>query len=88
MKKTNLIFATILIPLDFLMLILAALTAYYLRGESFVTEIKPLIYDLSVGQYLSWAFLVALIWLVIFAFAGLYAIKTDRKFSEEFSKIF
>ncbi len=88
MKKTDLIFATILIPLDFLMLILAALTAYCLRGESFVTEIKPLIYDLSVGQYLSWAFLVALIWLVIFAFAGLYAIKTDRKFSEEFSKIF
>ncbi|MBD3359850.1 MAG: exopolysaccharide biosynthesis polyprenyl glycosylphosphotransferase [Candidatus Buchananbacteria bacterium] len=88
MKKIDLIFATILIPLDFLMLILAALTAYYLRGESFVTEIKPLIYDLSVSQYLSWAFLVALIWLIIFALAGLYAIKTDRKFIEEFSKIF
>jgi len=88
MKKIDLLFAILLIPIDFIMLILAALTAYYLRGESFITGIKPLIYNLSVGQYLSWVFLVILIWLFIFAFAGLYAIKSGRKFSEEFAKIF
>ncbi|MCX6745578.1 MAG: sugar transferase [Candidatus Parcubacteria bacterium] len=88
MKKNDLIFAIILIPIDFLMLILAALTAYYLRVGSFVTEIRPVIYTLSIGEYLSYVFVVSLFWLLIFAFAGLYAIRSGRKFSQEFSRIF
>ncbi len=88
MKKTDLIFAIILIPLDFLMLVLAALSAYHLRVGSFVTEIRPVIYALSFGQYLSYSLLMALAMLIIFALAGLYTIQTDRKFSKEFSKIF
>jgi len=88
MKKTDLLFAIILVPIDFLMLVIAAITAYYLRVGSFVTEIRPVIYTLSIGQYLSYTFLVAIFWLIIFAFAGLYAIKSGRKFSQEFSRIF
>jgi len=88
MKKTDLIFTIILIPLDFLMLILAALTAYYLRVGSFVTEIRPVVYALSLGDYLIYTILVALIWLLIFAVAGLYAIKIRRKLIQEVNKIF
>lgn len=88
MKKTDLLFAIILVPIDFIMLLLAALTSYYLRVGSFVTEIRPVIYALSLGEYLSYSILISLIWLIIFAIAGMYAIKTGRKFSAEFSKIF
>lgn len=88
MKKFDLLFAIILIPLDFLMIVLAAVSAYNLRVGSFVTEIIPVIYTLTYGQFLSWTILVAFGWLIIFAFAGLYTIQTDRKFSQEFSKIF
>ena len=87
MKRTDLIFTIILVPLDFLMLVIAALSAYYLRVGSFVTEIRPVIYALSFGEYLSYSFLLALAMLVIFAIAGLYAIQTGRKFSQEFAKI-
>jgi len=88
MKKIALFFAIILIPIDFFMLILAALSAYYLRVESFVTEIRPVIYTLSIGEYLSYSFLMALIMIFIFAIAGLYTIQTSKKFSPEFAKIF
>src|SRR4030043_340089 len=88
MKKTDLLFATILIPLDFLMLILAALSAYYLRVGSFVTEIRPVIYALSFSEYLGYSLLMAMVMLFVFALAGLYAIHTGRKFSQEFTKIF
>jgi exopolysaccharide biosynthesis polyprenyl glycosylphosphotransferase len=88
MKKISLFFAIILIPIDFVMLIFAALSAYYLRVGTFVSEIRPVIYNLSIGLYLSYSIVAALIWLLIFAAAKMYDIKTDRKFSEEFSKIF
>jgi len=88
MKKLDLLFTFILVPLDFIMLVLAALTAYSLRVGSFVTEIRPVIYTLSFGQYISYSILLAFLWLIIFTFAGLYAMQTGRKFSQEFAKIF
>jgi len=88
MKKNDLIFTVILVPLDFVMLILAALSAYYLRVGSFVTEIRPVIYALSLKEYFAYSVIVSLIWLIIFALAGLYAINTSRKLMNEFAKIF
>ena len=87
MKKTGLIFTILLVPIDFLMLILAAISAYYLRVGSLVAEIRPVIYTLKLGEYLSYSFLVAIIWLIIFALAGLYRIGR-LKLNEEIAKIF
>jgi exopolysaccharide biosynthesis polyprenyl glycosylphosphotransferase len=69
------------------MLILAALSAYTVRVGSFVTEIRPVIYTLKLNDYIFYSILVAIIWLFIFAFAGLYKIER-RKLNEELSKIF
>jgi len=88
MKKTDSIFTLILIPLDFLMLILAALTAYYLRVGSVVAEIRPVVYALSLSEYISYSILLALVWLLIFALAGLYAIKIRHQLIQEINKIF
>ncbi|MBN1325620.1 sugar transferase [Candidatus Falkowbacteria bacterium] len=87
MKKTGLIFTILLVPIDFLMLVLAAVSAYYLRVGSLVAEIRPVIYTLKLSEYLSYAFLVAIIWLIIFALAGLYRIGRP-KLNEEIAKIF
>jgi FlaA1/EpsC-like NDP-sugar epimerase len=86
MKRAALLFTIILVPLDFLMLVAAGLSAYYLRVGSFVTDIRPVIYTLTFSQFISYTFLVAVLWLIIFALAGLYRIER-RKFSREFSKI-
>jgi len=88
MKKSELLFVIILLPIDFLMVVLAALSAYSLRVGSFVTEIRPVIYALSFSEYLFYSLLVALGCLFIFALAGLYAIESGRKFAQELSKIF
>lgn len=87
MKKIALLFTIILVPLDFLMLLLAAITAYSLRVGPIVAEIRPVVYTLRLNDYLFYSLIIAFVWLMIFALAGLYRIET-RKFSEEFTKIF
>jgi len=87
MKRFDLFFSTILLPLDFLMLILAAVVAYFLRFESVVTEFRPVIYELLFTEYIGGVMIIALGWIIIFALAGLYQIKR-RKVSNEFIRIF
>ena len=88
MKKSELIFAAILVPVDYLMVILAGITAYFLRFSAFSREIRPIIFELPFENYIKVVFLTALAWLVIFAFAGLYTTKVRRRFIDEFYKIF
>ena len=87
MKKTDLIFSTILLPLDYLMIILAGLTAYALRYEEWVQNIRPVIFNLDFKQYFFYLWIVGLTWLVFFAVAGLYQIKGPKKIASEIGKI-
>lgn len=86
MKKIELFFASLLIPLDFLMLIAAALTAYLLRFQA-LADIRPIIFDLPFSWYLRMAAMTAVLWLIIFALNGLYAISGPRKLVYELSRI-
>ncbi len=85
MKKSDLFFSVLLIPIDFAMVVLAGLSAYYLRFSAITTDIRPVIFNLPLGEYVSVLMLLALVWLVIFAFSGLYnlrelgAIKTELR---------
>lgn len=88
MKKSELVFTAILVPLDFLMLILASLTAYFLRFNPAIVEIRPVIFDLQLKYYLTIVFFVAISWILIFAVSGLYSIKSNRRLIDQFYKIF
>ncbi len=87
MKKLELIFAAILVPLDYLALILAGSLAYFLRFGSLVTEIRPVVFTMSYQDFFGILAVVALAWLVVFALNGLYSLKR-RSFFNYFSKIF
>ncbi len=87
MKKFALFFTIILVPLDFIMIVLAAISAFLIRIGSLASGIRPIITTLPFGTYLLFSILFAFLWLIIFALAGLYTIKSTRQFSEEFSKI-
>ncbi|MFH0854161.1 MAG: sugar transferase [bacterium] len=87
MKKSELTFAAAQAPLDFLMLAIAAIVAYYIRFESSYTELRPVIYELPFKTYLNIVFPIIFCWLLIFAFAGLYKIKNTRRVLDEFSKV-
>lgn len=88
MKRTELFFAGILVPLDYLMLMAAAMTAYVLRFGSQITEIQPVLFEIPFETYTKMALLVSAIWLIFFAWAGLYTIRGTRKLVDEVRRIF
>src|SRR3989338_3673138 len=89
MKKSELIFSAILVPLDYLMIILAALSAYFFRYSDFYTKyIREAGFFFQLSDFTEIIITVALGWLVIFALAGIYTIRADRKLFNEITKIF
>ena len=88
MKKSELIFNLISIPVDALTLLLAGIASFYLRLRPEVIElVGPVNFDLQLHQFLILAnkFIPAI--LVIFAILGLYNLRGTRKFSKEISRI-
>jgi len=87
MKKSELAFTAIQVPIDFLMLLSASTLAYYIRFESFYSEIRPVIFEIPFRTYLNIISPIILGWLIIFAFAGLYKIKNTRRIIDELSNV-
>jgi len=83
MKRSELFFSFLLVPLDYLMLILAGSSAYYIRFSELTINIRPAIFNLPFFSYLEILLIIALLWMPIFAFTGLYNIKTARKLIKE-----
>lgn len=69
------------------MLVLAGISAYYIRFSDFTTSIRPIIFDLPFAGFLKVVLLIALLWIPIFAFAGLYNIKSARKLVKEIYRV-
>ncbi len=88
MKKTQLFLATMSLPIDYIALILAGVAAYFLRFESFITDIIPIRFYLPFNDYLELILIVAAVWIFFFAIAGLYQTKTRVKLADELKKIF
>lgn len=86
MRRNQLTFAVILLPLDYLALLLAAITAHRLRFGTFLA-LRPAISLLPFADFLKAAAVVALGYLVIFALSGLYAIERPRRILEESVKV-
>jgi len=87
MKKSELFFSFLLVPLDFTMIVLAGISAYYIRYAKFLTDIRPVIFDLHFPYYFNIVLLIAFLWLIVFAFAGLYNIKGARKIIKEVYRV-
>jgi len=87
MKRLELLFTFIQLPVDYLMLILAGVTAYGLRFTKLVTSIRPILFDLPWSRYWPTLLAVALGWIFIFAFSGLYNTNPNRKFASVLTRI-
>ena len=86
MKKSELAFNLLSIPVDALMLLLAEVASFYLRLQPSVIS-KPIIYQLSFGQFLGFAGYIIPILLLVFAFLGLYNLKGVRRLWQEISRV-
>lgn len=87
MKKFELTFAFIQLPLDYLMIVLAGITAYALRFTSFTKNIRPVLFNLPWEKYWPLVFLTALGWIIIFALAGLYNTGSNRKLAGDLTRV-
>lgn len=87
MKRSELAFTLLLVPMDLLALMAAASAAFALRYHPIFTALKPVLFNLNVSKFLSVVFPMALLWMIVFAFAGLY--QTHRvRIAKELSRIF
>lgn len=84
MKRADLFFTVILIPVDILMIFLAFILAYKFR---FYFEIVPASYFEPFNEYIRSFFILVPVWVLIFALNGLYAITERRTSMNELGKI-
>lgn len=87
MKKSGLFFTFLLVPLDFLMIVLASITAYYIRFAELTRGIRPVIFELPFSAFIKIVLFIAFLWLIIFALAGLYNIRSARKLVKEVYRV-
>jgi exopolysaccharide biosynthesis polyprenyl glycosylphosphotransferase len=100
MKKSEIVYSVVLIPLDFAALVLAFILAFVLRNNYTLVppqDIGPLASkigytasDISItfAQYLHYISFILPAMLVIFAFTGLYAIRQNEHWFKRIVQIF
>lgn len=87
MKKSELAFSAILVPLDYAVLIAAGLLAYHIRFTA-IADLRPVQEVLPFNAYLNILFVVAAVWVAIFGISGLYSVRSTRRAVDEIAKIF
>lgn len=84
MKKSELFFAFLLLPVDIAMIIVAFILAYYLRIR---WEIVPFSSDIGLRHYLIYCLYLLPFWVSFLALNWLYSIKRNVSFFREFYRI-
>ncbi|AKM82656.1 TPA: sugar transferase [Candidatus Berkelbacteria bacterium] len=84
MKRVELFFTFILIPLDILMVVLAVVLAYKLRLDY---SSLPSAYIEPFNEYLKFFIFTLPVWFVVFLINGLYSISERKNALNEFGKI-
>lgn len=87
MKKSELAFSAILVPVDYVTLLVAGLVAYDIRFTT-IAGLRPVTEVLSHHVYVNALLIVAAVWIGIFALSGMYTIRGVRRAVDEISSIF
>jgi len=88
MKRSELIFSAIQIPIDFIMIVLAAISAFAIRNFPQIITLKPKLYEFSLHDYMQIVFFVAPLFILVYAIEGLYRTRVTRKYWQETFKVF
>ena len=89
MKKSELIFSALLVPIDFLMFLLAGILAYFLRVSPLVARWRPVLFTLNLPfeRYFILLLAVSFLGTLVFAVSGLYSIGPQKRLFKEFFQI-
>src|SRR3989344_2000304 len=88
MKRSELILSVALVPVDFAMLLLAGVVAYLVRTK-ILDAFRPVqfSFNLPFERYVLIVLVVAAIFIVAYAAAGLYVVRTTRRLIEEVFRV-
>lgn len=87
MKRSEIFFSAVQVPVDFLMIVLAAISAYFLRGLPIFEGYVSRVFNLSFNNYLDFALIVAPFFLLVFAIEGLYTMRATRSSGQEIYRV-
>jgi len=82
-KRSELLISVLQIPVDYLMLVVSFVLAYFVRQGSG----KPFFVSVPGHTYLNYLLIFLPLWIVIFAALGLYSLRSDRGNWIDFGKI-
>lgn len=81
-RRIDLTFTALLLPLDIMALFAAGLGAYALRFSRFVTEVRPILQDVNFENYIKTVAIFVGVWILLFAMAGLYNTRPRKAWDE------
>lgn len=89
MKRSEIFFDALLVPVDFLAIVVASISAYAIRVSPTVRALRPVLFevDLPLREFIGIVVIVAAFTLVVFAVLGLYAMEVTRRAIDEFTRI-
>jgi exopolysaccharide biosynthesis polyprenyl glycosylphosphotransferase len=85
MKRSELLFNLLSIIVDFVMVLIAGIIAFYLRFQ--LADVRPILYALSLSDYFKVLILIGPVLIILMALAGLYNLKGTRRMTSELLKI-
>lgn len=90
MKKSELFFSVLQVVVDYVLIVCAAVLAYQLRETAQIQTLinKEGLYNITGQQYVTMALMIAAVAVIVFAFEGLYNIRSTRRFWQETYTVF
>lgn len=82
MRRLDLTFTALLLPLDFLAFCAAGVTAYALRTSQIFLELRPILQEIPFLPYIAAMGVFSLVWMALFMMAGLYSTRLRRAWNE------
>ncbi|MDO8511882.1 MAG: sugar transferase [bacterium] len=89
MKRSEIFFDAVLVPLDLVAILVASILTYIIRVSPTLNAIRPALFrfDLPLRQFVFLVAVVGILTIVIFGILGLYSMGSTRRGFEEFTRI-
>ena len=88
MKRFQLFLMVLQVPVDFLLLLCGAISAFFLRFTPWAVDLRAVAFDLTLLEYIQRASWFALLSLLFFALLGLYHPNPNRKLAADIIRVF
>jgi len=90
MKKSEIFWSVLQVPVDYLMIVLAAVSVFFLRDflPTVSNILYPKVYPMTFDRFFELSLIVAPLFLAVYAIEGLYVVRSPRKSWEEAFQVF